>query len=214
MTDLRLGISPLTWTNQAIMDLGDDIPFERCVAEASAAGFTGVELGRKFPQTQSAVLSGLAEFDLSPVSAWYSGFLSERDVETEWPTARKDADDLLALDCKVIVYGECGCGPDRGVDAPLSQRPRTDLFDLPTYADRLTQLAERLAARGITLAYHHHMMQPVETANQIDTLMQATGLAVKLLLDTGHLALAGDDYVPVMRRWWNRIAHIHLKDIR
>lgn len=214
MTSLRLGISPLSWTNESILDLGENIPFGQCVTEAAASGYVGLELGRKFPEEPSKILAALSRHDLSPVSAWYSGFLSERDVDAEWPTVAAASDLLVALGCKVMVYGECGCGPDLGEEAPMAQRPRTDRIDIQAYAARVTALAERLAARGITLVYHHHMMQPIETASQIDALMEATGPAVKLLLDTGHLALAGDDYVPVMHRWWDRVAHIHLKDVR
>ncbi|MES0885289.1 myo-inosose-2 dehydratase [Roseibium sp. SCP14] len=214
MSDIRLGISPLSWTNQAILDLGDDVSYDQCIREASAAGFTGVELGRKFPESDQEILDTLGSRGLRPVSSWYSGYLAERDVEAEWPDAMVFADRLLRLGCSVMVYGECGCGPDLGAKSPLDQRPRVDLFDLKTYAGRLTQLGKRLADRGIALVYHHHMMQPVETSAQIDELLTECGPEVGLLLDTGHLALAGEDYVPVMKRWWSRIDHIHLKDIR
>ena len=44
--------------------------------------------------------------------------------------------------------------------------------------------------------------------------MSAVGPGVRLLLDTGHIAMAGGDYRMVMDKWWSRISHIHLKDIR
>ncbi|WP_299866692.1 myo-inosose-2 dehydratase [uncultured Roseobacter sp.] len=211
---LKLGISPLSWTNEAILDLGDHIPLAQCLSEAAMAGFTGVELGRKFPALPEAILRVLTEYDLNPVSAWYSGFLTERDVVAEWPTARAHAEKLIALGCKVVVYGECGCGPLSGVSARLAERPQTNRYDHEAYAKRLDELAHRWADMGIALAYHHHMMQPVETAAQIEAVMRATSPLVGLLLDTGHLALAGDDYGLLMQRWWDRIVHIHLKDIR
>ena len=58
---------------------------------------------------------------------------------------------------------------------------------------RLTELADRLAERGLRLAYHHHMGTVVETPAEIDRLMAATRGSVGLLLDTGHLAFAGAD---------------------
>jgi inosose dehydratase len=44
--------------------------------------------------------------------------------------------------------------------------------------------------------------------------MAATGPAVGLLLDTGHLTYAGADPCAVARRHLQRINHIHCKDVR
>ena len=41
----RLGISPLSWTNDVLADLGDEIPLEECLRDASEIGYEGVELG-------------------------------------------------------------------------------------------------------------------------------------------------------------------------
>ena len=48
---VRLGINPLTWTNDDLPALGAEISLETCLREARAAGYEGVELGRKFPRT-------------------------------------------------------------------------------------------------------------------------------------------------------------------
>ena len=56
---VRLGVSPLSWTNEVLEDLGGDTPVETCLADAAAAGYAGVELGRKFPR-DPAVLGPLA----------------------------------------------------------------------------------------------------------------------------------------------------------
>ena len=48
MNRLKLGISTLRWTNHGILELGENIDFETRIEEAARAGFTGIELGRKF----------------------------------------------------------------------------------------------------------------------------------------------------------------------
>ncbi len=55
----------------------------------------------------------------------------------------------------------------------------------------------------------------VMTRADVDRLMASTdpGL-VHLLLDTGHLAFAGDDPVAAAYAYADRIGHVHLKDIR
>ncbi len=214
MNRMRLGISPLSWTNEGILELGDDISYETCIAEAARAGFTGIELGRKFPKQPGTVKATLANFGLVPVTSWYSGFLAERSVEDEWPEALPMIDHLVALGCQVMVYGECAAGPDGGSAAVLARTPPLDGLDLQVYARRVTDFARRVEEAGLTLVYHPHVMMPVETVDEIDRFMSATGEPLRLLLDTGHVAMAGGDYRVVMDRWWNRISHIHLKDIR
>lgn len=54
----------------------------------------------------------------------------------------------------------------------------------------------------------------IETAEDVDNLMQHTGPEVGLLLDTGHLTFAGADPAAVAKRWANRINHVHCKDVR
>jgi inosose dehydratase len=54
----------------------------------------------------------------------------------------------------------------------------------------------------------------IESPDEIDRLMAATGPAVGLLLDTGHLVYAGGDPLAVARRHVGRINHVHCKDVR
>lgn len=214
MNKVKLGVSPLSWTNEALLELGDDISYETCIAEAAQAGFTGIELGRKFPKQPETVIATLAGFGLEPVTSWYSGFLAERSVEDEWPEALPMIRHLAALGCQVMVYGECGAGPAGGSAAVLAQTPPLENLDLQTYARRVTDFASRVSESGLQLVYHPHVMMPVETVDEIDRFMTAAGEPLRLLLDTGHVAVAGGDYGVVMESWWHRIAHIHLKDIR
>ena len=41
-------------------ELGDDMPLETCLAEARAAGYDGMELGRKFPRRAAELRADLA----------------------------------------------------------------------------------------------------------------------------------------------------------
>jgi inosose dehydratase len=84
----------------------------------------------------------------------------------------------------------------------------------PRLAGRLTDMARHLAARGLRLAYHHHMGTVIETEAELDRLMAMTGPEVGLLLDTGHLTFAGGDPVAAAKRHAARVVHVHCKDIR
>ena len=49
-TKVKLGIAPIAWTNDDLPDLGKENTFEQCVSEMALAGFTGSEIGNKYPK--------------------------------------------------------------------------------------------------------------------------------------------------------------------
>src|SRR5271154_4935448 len=49
--EVQLGVSPLSWSNDVLEELGGDIPLEVCLKDAAEIGYEGVELGRKLPRT-------------------------------------------------------------------------------------------------------------------------------------------------------------------
>jgi inosose dehydratase len=211
---VRLGISPIGWSNDDLPELGGDIPLETCLAEASSAGFAGIELGNKFPHDAAVLRPILDRHRLSLISGWYSGHLREQSVEAELEAIEPHRALLTAMGCRVLVYAETSGGIAGDRRRPLSTRPRLPDRDWRDFGARLTELADRLTDSGIGLAYHHHMGTIVETAAEIDHLMAMTGNSVGLLLDTGHLAFAGADPAEVVRRHGRRINHVHCKDVR
>src|ERR1041385_5518404 len=70
---VRIGINPITWTNDDMPALGGATPLEVCLSEARQAGYAGVEMGGKFPREANALKAVLAKHDLALVSGWYSG---------------------------------------------------------------------------------------------------------------------------------------------
>ncbi|MCH4564255.1 myo-inosose-2 dehydratase [Halomonas sp. EGI 63088] len=214
--DLRLGINPLSWTNDVIEEFGDDTPVETFLREAAECGYQGVEMGRKFPREAAVLGPLLAEYDLALASGWYSGFLAERDPEAELEAVADHADLLAACGARVMVYGECGLMPGESpLDEPLSRTPVVARGDWQAYGERLTRFAEALKARhGVELVYHAHLMMVVESEAEIDALMAHTGEAVGLLFDAGHVVAGGGDLAGLLARHGQRINHLHLKDIR
>ena len=211
---VRLGISPIGWSNDDLPELGGDIPLETCLAEAREAGFDGIELGHKFPRDPALLRPLLAHHGLRLVSGWHSGRLFERSVAEELEAIEPHRALLAAMGCAVLVYAETSGGIAGDRTRPLSSRPSLPDGDWRDFGIRLTELADRLAERGIRLAYHHHMGTVVETAAEIDRLMAATEGSVGLLLDTGHLAFAGVDPTDIAWRHGPRINHVHCKDVR
>ena len=77
---VRLGISPIGWSNDDLPELGGATPLETCLAEARLAGFEGIELGNKFPRNPAVLRPILERHRLSLISGWYSGRLIERSI--------------------------------------------------------------------------------------------------------------------------------------
>src|SRR6266542_1894949 len=80
---VRLGISPIGWSNDDLPELGGATPLDTCLAEARQAGFAGIELGNKFPTDPVVLRQVLERHGLALVSGWYSGRLLDRSVEEE-----------------------------------------------------------------------------------------------------------------------------------
>jgi inosose dehydratase len=214
-SQVRLGVSPLSWTNDVLVELGGAVPLEVCLQDAAEIGYQGVELGRKFPRNSQDPLAKLSSYGLQLATGWHSGFLSERSVEAEWEAAADHVRLLEDCGCQVLVYGECGMlEGDSPWDESLSRKTPLKSIDLPAYAEKLGEFSAGLNQRGIKLAYHHHLKLLVETAEEIVTFCEATRPEVGLLLDTGHAYAAGADYGEILRRFGDRVVHIHLKDVR
>jgi len=111
--------------------------------------------------------------------------------------------DLAPLAATLDLLDGFGAQPvlcDRG--------PRDGDVDLAGVA-RAVELAR---ARGFETSFHHHMGTRVQTPAEIERLLQGTDVA--LLLDSGHLTAAGGDAVQAAREWRDRVAHVHVKDVR
>ena len=211
---IRLGPNPIAWSNDDLRSLGGETPLDTCLAEAKQAGFSGIELGWKFPRTAAALAPILQQHGLALVSGWHSTHLLERDVEAELEAMAPHLDLLEAMHCDVVIVAECTGAVHGDKSAPLSRRPVLEDARWPEFGRRLTALAQATRARGLELAYHHHMGTVVQTGAEIDMLMDETGSAVGLLLDTGHATFASADPVKLARRHHARVVHVHCKDVR
>ena len=77
---VRIGINPITWTNDDMPELGGDIPLDTCLAETKRAGYAGTEMGGRFPKTAAALRPVLEGHGLALVSGWFDGRILEREL--------------------------------------------------------------------------------------------------------------------------------------
>ena len=215
--NVRIGINPISWSNDDLPELGGDTPLETALREGAEIGYEGFELGNKFPKDPQALKAKLAEYGLACVSGWYSGHLAEGLLEGEIAACGAHMSKLAANGCKVVVYGEVAGSIQGQISTPLSRRPRfASDAHWSGYAQRLEQFGRHLKdTYGLTLAYHHHMGAYVESPEDVDRLMQLTGPDVGLLFDTGHAYYGGaTDVAAQLRKHLSRVVHVHCKDVR
>jgi len=213
--NVNLGIAPIGWTNDDMPDLGVENTFEQCVSEMALAGFTGCEVGNKYPADRDALKKALTLRGLTICNRWFSSFLLSKPFEEVAKEFEEQLDFLSFLGAKVIGASEQS-GSVQGTDkAVFDEKPVMEDAAWDRLCDGLNRLGEIANARGMKLTFHHHMGTVVQTEEEIDRLMQGTDPAkVHLLFDSGHLSFAGIDPVKVLQQHVNRVAHVHLKDMR
>ncbi|MEK9496271.1 myo-inosose-2 dehydratase [Photorhabdus sp. P32] len=211
---VQLGINPLTWTNDDLPTLGADTPLETCLTEGRQAGFTGFELGHKFPRQANVLGPILDAHNLMLVSGWYSGELLTHSVAEEIKAAQSHLTLLRELGANVMVFAEVTNCIHGDQNKPVHLRPQFPANRWQEYGEKLTEFARYTQEQGVQIAYHHHMGTVIETEEDVNHLMENTGDEVGLLLDTGHLTFAGADPLAIAERWAKRINHVHCKDIR
>jgi inosose dehydratase len=213
---IRLGIHPNAWTNDDLPELGGDIPFEQCVSEMALAGYTGSEIGNKYPQDPKVLNKALGLRGLTICNAWFSAFLTTKPYEEVEKEFIKCRDYLYDVGARVIGTAEQGHSIQTRQDLPiLEAKPFFTDEEWRKLCEGLNRLGKLAAEKGMTLTYHHHMGTGVQTAAEIDRLLENTDPALLgLLYDTGHLVFSGEDYLAMLDKWVSRVRHIHLKDMR
>lgn len=213
--NVSLGIAPIGWTNDDMPDLGKENTFAQCVSEMALAGFTGCEIGNKFPKDREVLKRALDIRGLRIANKWFSSFILTRPFEEVEKDFRAECEFLSFMGAKRIGASEQSYSV-QGKDIPVfGHKYVLNDEEWKTLCDGLNRLGEIAAEYGISLTYHHHMGTVVQTADEIDRFMAMTDKdKVSLLYDTGHLAYCGEDYLAVLKKYVDRIKHVHLKDIR
>ena len=214
MLKAKLGIAPIAWWNDDLAELSDDVSLEECLRQASVAGFTGMETGRRFPMDMKELGPILKRYGISICGGWFSGLLLDGDISREKDRIAGQMDFFKAAKAPCIVYGETARSIQGDRSKPLSTKPKLSEDEMKAYGRKMTEFAEWCADQGMPISYHHHMAAAIETEPELDLLMKHSGAALPLLFDAGHMAFAGGDVLRVIDKHHARISHVHTKDVR
>ena len=102
--NVKLGIAPIAWTNDDMPDLGSENTFEQCISEMALAGFTGCEVGNKYPRDEELLKRKLDIRGMSIAGAWFSAFLTTKPYEETKEGAVAKVDENLLQQQFLFFY--------------------------------------------------------------------------------------------------------------
>lgn len=213
---VSLGIAPIGWTNDDMPDLGKENTFEQTVSEMALAGFKGSEVGSHYPSDPKVLKKALDLRGLTICNQWFSSFLISKPYEETEKEFIRQCDFLTQVGAKCIGVSEQSYSIQGMLDRPI-QEGKYVMNDeewnmLVTGLNKLGKIAKD---KGMVLTFHHHMGTVVQTEEEIDRFMASVDPElVFLLFDSGHLSFAGIDPEKILRKYVDRVRHVHLKDLR
>lgn len=214
---VKLGIAPIAWTNDDMPDLGKENTFEQCVSEMALAGFTGSEVGNKYPKDVDVLKKALKLRGVEICNAWFSTFLISKPYEETEAEFEKHVAFLAAMGAKVVGVSEQSYSTQGMLDNPIFEnRHMMNDEEWKLLCDGLNRLGKLSKEKyGVALTFHHHMGTVVQMADEVERMMAGTDPEyVSLLFDSGHFAYCGEDPLAMVTKYADRIKHVHLKDIR
>jgi inosose dehydratase len=213
---IRFGIAPINWSNDDDQSLGASISLDQCLKEMVEAGFSGCELGHKFPKEMRELKACLESYNLALCSDWIGTRLTEEGhYEASIDHFKQRALFLRELGVKALKVCECGHSIQQ---SPLPIFHTRVEFNPQQWSMLLSGLHEMGAfarEHGQYVAYQQHLGTGVERQEDLERLMANTDPdLVSLLPDTGHLFAAKMEPADIFHRYQERILYVHLKDVR
>ena len=213
--DIKLGICPIGWTNDDMWDLGDENTFQQCISEMRLAGFTGCEIGHKYPSDVKELKEALDLRGMTVASKWFSSFLGTKPFEETFEEFKKEIEYLCYAGATAINISEQSYSIQGNQDlAIFENKARFTDAEFAQMCDGLNKLAEYAKSNGIRACFHHHMGTCVQTLEETERMLNNTSDDLLLCYDTGHWTFSEADPMAILNAFPNRIGHVHLKNMR
>jgi inosose dehydratase len=211
-----IGTVPILWNSVDIEDLAPTLDAATVVDEIARTGYEGTQEGRGFPRGEP-LRAMLAERGLR-LAEVYVALPATRDGPPDGALdAARDRLAVLHEGGGDVLVAALDGSPER---SPWSGRasdpacPRLSDGGWQRLAAVVDQLARESRDMGHSLAWHPHTATYVETPDEADRLFELTDPdLVQVCLDVGHWTVGGGDPVEALRRYGERVTHLHLKDV-
>ncbi len=203
----RTATAPISWGVCEMPGWGYQLPVEAVLAEMCEAGFTHTELGSLgyLPTDPGELRSVLDRHGLSLLGGFVPLVLHDPSKTEDTLASASEAAALIAGGGGRFFVSCAVSHPDDWRQVPLADH------EWPIMADTLAEVARIASDYGLTQALHPHFGCLVETATETERILEVSETA--LVLDTAHMLLGGADVVDTAKRYLDRIALVHIKDV-
>lgn len=213
---VKLGVCCTLWWNDDFPTIDAGIPFGQAVSEMALAGFQGCSIGHKYPSDAGVLKDALDLRGLRVSEPWTSTYFTISKMREQTIAAFEETlAHIKALGGTELVVAEFGASSHLLPVDVFANRPVFTDAQWDDLTSGLEELGKIAKSAGMKLSYHHHMGTGVMDRADVDRLMASTDSnLVHLLLDTAHIAFAGDDPLDLAKAHADRIGHVHMKSIR
>lgn len=155
--NVKLAIAPIGWTNDDMPELGSENTFQQIVSEMALAGFTGSEVGSKYPRDPAVLKPMLDIRGIQICNAWFSTFFANGQREKTIDEFVNHMNFLHAMGAKVIGCSEQS-GSIQGLDKPIlgDAKPCFSDEEWQRVAEGYNTLGRLAAEKGMQVCLHHH----------------------------------------------------------
>ncbi|MEE4542266.1 TIM barrel protein [Streptomyces sp. V4-01] len=203
----RIAGAPISWGVCEVPGWGHQLEPDLVLRQMKDVGLSATEFGPEgfLPDAPADKAATLASYGLRAVGQFVPVVLHDPGHDP-LPQVEAAIAGLLAADAGTVVIA-AATGTD-GYDT----RPALDDDGWTRLLANLDRISASAAAAGLTATLHPHVGTMIESGEETQRVLEGCGIG--LCLDTGHLLVGGGDPVAVARRWPDRVAHVHLKDVR
>ena len=203
----RLAGAPISWGVCEVPGWGIELPPRRVLGEMHQLGLVATELGSDgyLPTDPARLKDMCAEFGLAMIGGFVPLVVHKADqFDTTIEAARRTAELMSSAGGTVFVTSAV---------TDWNWGPRTALSsgDWAFAAKTLACLDEVVGEYGMTQAIHPHLRTVVETRADIEALLEVSD--VGWTFDMGHMQIGGMDPLEFIDIAFDRIRHVHLKDV-
>lgn len=218
---IKIANAPCSWGVLEFDLQGEAAGFQQVLNEIEETGYEGTELGDwGFMPTNPVELSyELKQRNLTLLGAFVPVFLKDKSKHQAGVAMAVRTAKLMANagynDAFIVLADENGSVKERTLNAGrITDQLKLGKDDWKVFAEGANKVAEEVKKQtGLRTVFHHHCAGYVETPDEIDTLMSLTDPSILgLVLDMGHYMFGGGDPLVALRKYYNRIWHVHFKD--
>ena len=211
-----IGAVPILWNNVDVAELRLGTAATTILDDITRTGYDGCQLGLGFPEGDE-LRTALANRDLR-LAEVYASIPGTVDGPTTGALdeVRERLRLLRAGGGEVLCIAFDG-SPDRDRYAGRAADPATPRLTDDGWArtiELLGTIAAETRSAGARIAFHPHAGTWIETPDEVERLAGSIDAAsLPFCLDVGHYTVGGGDPVAALRRYGERVTHVHLKDV-